>query len=47
MINIAICDDDKDFRSELRDMILDFRIEKRFAADIFEYDKAEDLLDRR
>ncbi len=44
-MQIAICDDDKDFRSELRDMILDFRIEKRFAADIFEYDKAEDLLD--
>lgn len=43
-MQIAICDDDKVFRQELKESIMRYRKEKRIAADIFEFDDPTALL---
>ena len=44
-MQIAICDDEKDFRIELKNLILDYRLDKLIAIDIYEYNNGQSLLD--
>lgn len=41
---VAICDDDKIFRQEMKKFLLAYRDEKRISLDVFEFRKGKDLL---
>jgi len=43
-MQIAICDDDKIFRESLKTQIDAYRLEKRIAVDVYEYDELQSLL---
>lgn len=44
-MQIAICDDERYFRNELRDKLLEYKKEKRISMDLFEFDNGKSLLE--
>ena len=44
-MRIAICDDECNFRTDLRKILLEYKKEKRIYMDIFEFDDGESLLE--
>ena len=43
-MQIAICDDEKDFRDELKTRIIEYRTQKLIATDIYEFNDGQSLL---
>ena len=43
-MQIAICDDESFFRSNLKELLIDYKTKKRIQIDIFEYESGEALL---
>lgn len=44
-MQIAICDDEKEFRNELKNLLLEYKKEKRIQIDIYEFDNGKSLID--
>ena len=43
-MEVAICDDEKIFREEIKQMLIKYKTEKRICIDIYEFESGEDLL---
>ncbi len=43
-MQVAICDDDNIFRSKLKDILIEYKAEKRICVDISEFESGEDFL---
>lgn len=46
-MQIAICDDEKDFRIELKNLLIQYKTTKRIQIDIYEFDCGNALLDSK
>ena len=44
-MQIAICDDEKIFRNNLKEVLIEYKAEKRVQIDIYEFNDGMDLLD--
>ena len=43
-MEVAICDDERVFREEIKQMLIKYKAEKRLCIDIYEFESGEDLL---
>lgn len=44
-MEVAICDDERIFRQEIKELLLKYKAEKRLCIDIYEFESGEELLD--